>query len=184
MTNKCYALLLVKSKSNRLPGKNTKLFYGEPLWKINTRKCLALFEKVFVSSDDIELLHEAWEMGAVPIERGEELCGDTPNIPVYQHALERMGHADSIVAVQVNSPTVATQLIEISKIMMESGVPELMTCHKDHSIYGSIWGIRADKLRNYGDPYDPKPWALLIDNSVDIHTEEDFQEALKQYIKR
>lgn len=153
------------------------------MWKVNTRKCLALFDKVFVSSDGIELLHEAWEMGAVPIERGPELCGEVPNIPVYQHALERMGNADSIVAVQANSPNVAAQLIEVAKIMMESGVPELMTCHKDYSIYGSIWGIGASKLRNYGDPYKPKPWALLVDNSIDIHTEEDYLEALRQAAK-
>jgi CMP-N-acetylneuraminic acid synthetase len=183
MTNKCFALILAKKDSGRLPEKNTKLFYGEPMWKVNTRKCLALFEKVFVTSDDIELLHEAWEMGAVPIERGPELCGNCPNIPVYQHALERMGAVDSIVAVQANSPTIAPQLIEVAKIMMESGVPELMTCHKDYSIYGSIWGVSAKQLRVYGDPYKPKPWALLLDLSVDIHTEEDYLEALRQAAK-
>ena len=180
MTHKCYALLLAKTDSKRLPGKNEKIFYGEPMWKVNTRKCLELFDKVFVSSNGIELLHEAWEMGAIPIEREKELCGDTPNIPVYQHALEKMGDADSIVAVQVNSPTIASQLIEVAKVMMESGVPELMTCHKDYSIYGSVWGIQVNKLKNYGDPYKPTPWALLVDNSVDIHTQEDYEKALRQ----
>lgn len=151
------------------------------MWKVNTRKCLELFEKVFVSSDDVDILHEAWEMGAVPIERGEELCGDTPNIPVYQHALERMGDIQAIVAVQANSPTVALQLIEIVKIMMDSGVPEVMTCHKDYSIYGSIWAIEAERLRNYGDPYKPTPWGLLVDKSIDIHTQEDYLASLRQW---
>jgi CMP-2-keto-3-deoxyoctulosonic acid synthetase len=178
---KCYALLLVKSDSKRLPNKNQLTFYGEPMWKINTAKCLKIFDKVFVSSDDIELLHEAWKMGAIPIERGEELCGDTPNIPVYQHALERMGDADAIVAVQVNSPTVHPNLIAVVKMLAEMGVHETMTVHKDYSIYGSIWALSAAKLRSYKDPYNPKPWVTLVDNSIDIHTEEDFNEAIRQY---
>lgn len=150
------------------------------MWQVNTEKCLNLFDKVYVTSDDIELLHEAWAMGAIPIERGEELCGDTPNIPVYQHALERMGDVDAIVAVQANSPTIHPNVIEVTKHLMSMGVHEVMTCHPDRSIYGSVWAISAEKLKNYGDPYDPRPWVYLVDNSVDIHTEEDFQEAVRQ----
>jgi hypothetical protein len=151
------------------------------MWKINTAKCLKLFPRVYVSSDDIELLHEAWEMGAIPIERGPELCGDTPNIPVYQHALERMGDVDSIVAVQANSPTVAPQLIEIVKGMMGLGVPEVITLHPDMSIYGSVWAMKASRLRNYEDPYKPSAWGYLVDNSIDIHTQKDYEEALRQF---
>lgn len=150
------------------------------MWEVNAEKCLKLFERTYISSDDIELLHRAWELGAIPIERGEELCGDCPNIPVYQHALERMGDADSVVAVQANSPTVAPQLIEIVKGMMEMGVPEVMTLHPDMSIYGSVWAIGADRLRKYGDLYKPLPWGFLIDNSIDIHTQEDYEAAIRQ----
>ncbi len=151
------------------------------MWQVNVEKCLKIFEKVYVSSDDIEILHQAWTLGAIPIERGEELCGDTPNIPVYQHALERMGDVDAIVAVQANSPTVHPRLIDLIKGIAEMGVHEIMTMHPDHSIYGSVWALSAIKLRTYGDPYKPEPWVLLVDNSVDIHTEEDYQEALRQY---
>jgi CMP-2-keto-3-deoxyoctulosonic acid synthetase len=183
MIHKSVALILAKTKSKRLPGKNLVPFYGRPMWQINVAKCLKLFDRVYVSSDGIELLHEAWEMGAIPIERGEELCGDTPNIPVYQHALGRMGDVDSIVAVQANSPTVAPQLIEVVKGMMEMGVPEVMTVQPDMKLYGSVWAIATDRLKNYGDPYKPEPWGFLVDNSVDIHTEEDYQNALRQYYK-
>jgi CMP-N-acetylneuraminic acid synthetase len=160
------------------------------MWQVNTEKCLKLFDKVFVSSDDIELLHEAWSLGAIPIERGPELCGDTPNIPVYQHALERMGSADAIVAVQVCSPTIAPDIIEAAKTLMQMGVHEVMTCHpiersenyhdQNAKIYGSVWGISAELLKNYPDPLKPSPVVLLVDESVDIHTEEDFLEALRQ----
>ena len=166
------------------------MFLGKPLWQINTEKCLKIFDRVYVSSDDIELLHAAWSLGAIPLERGPELCGDTPNIPVYQHALEKMGDTEALVAVQVCSPNVPERLIRIAKMLMESGIHEVMTCHpiehKDEyhdqsfKIYGSVWGISAELLRKYPDPYKPNPWTLLVDKSIDIHTEEDFEAAIRQ----
>jgi CMP-N-acetylneuraminic acid synthetase len=148
----------------------------------NLEKCLRLFPKVYVSSDDEEILFEAWQAGAIRIERGEELCGDTPNIPVYQHALKYMD-ADAIVAVQANSPTVEPNTIAIVKRLMEMGVPEVMTHHPIKGffkIYGSVWGISRERLETYGDPYNPKPEVFVEDKSVDIHTEEDLNQALCQ----
>jgi hypothetical protein len=69
---------------------------------------------------------------------------------------------------------------------MEYGVDEVMTCHQDLKIYGSIWAISTNRLRNYGDPYKPTPQVLIVDSSTDIHTTENFNEAilqLKQYAK-
>lgn len=145
----------------------------------NLEKCLKLFPKVFVSSDDPEILEAAWHAGAVVISRPEDLCGDTPNIPVYQHALQYMGDVAGIVAVQANSPTIDLNLIAIAQHMMELGTDELMTCHKNRKIYGSIWAIKRDKLLKYGNPYRPKPNVLLVDTSIDIHTQADFDKALK-----
>lgn len=148
------------------------------LW--NLEKCLNVFERVFVSSDDPEILHLAWKAGAIVITREDELCGDTPNIPVYQHALQFMGDVDGIVAVQANSPGVDENLIALTKHLMELGVDEVMTVHTDRKIYGSIWAIRTDKLKNYKGFYRPKPNVMLVDNSVDIHTEEDYNKAQEQ----
>lgn len=144
----------------------------------NVEKCLNLFPKVYVSSDDSEILFHSWNAGAITIERGPELCGETPNIPVYQHALEQMRDVDAIVAVQANSPTLDSNLIAVAKRLMEMGVPEVMTCHPDYSIYGSIWALSTQKLKNYGDPYNPQPDILIKDESVDIHNEDDLAKAL------
>jgi CMP-N-acetylneuraminic acid synthetase len=144
----------------------------------NLEKCLKLFDKVYVSSDSHAILADAARLGAEPILRGVELCGDTPNIPVYRHALEQMEQCDGIVAVQANSPTISPVTIERVKKMMEMGFDEVMTCHEDRSIYGSVWALSKKKLLSYGDPYKPKPEAVVVDSSTDIHTLEDYIEAL------
>ena len=179
--SKSVALLLVKAHSNRLPQKNTRDFNGKPMFLVNVEKCLKLFEEVYVSSDSDEIINQATRVGAIGIKRPDDLCGDTPNIPVYRHAMRYMGYVDNIIAVQANSPTVDINTIALVKRMMEDfGIEEIMTCHPDYSIYGSVWGIYKYRLTNYGDPYHPTPDVLVVDNSVDIHTQEDYEAALKQ----
>src|SRR3990167_5334336 len=135
------ALILAKSHSKRLPGKNTLDFHGDPMFLVNVKKCLSLFEKVYVSTNDYDIYKKAILVGAEAIIRGEELCGDTPNIPVYQHAMKQMPDIDGIVAVQSNSPTVDPRIIKTIKIVMEEGAQEVMTCHSDRKIYGSVWAL-------------------------------------------
>jgi len=150
------------------------------MFLINVEKCLKIFKKVYVSSDSNEMLSKAKRMGAIPILRDKELCGDTPNIPVYQHALKFMPKdIAGIVAVQANSPTIELSVITGAKMLIEEGKEEVMTCHEDRSIYGSVWAISLDKLMNYGDPYKPQPEVKIIDRSVDIHTMEDYLRALQ-----
>lgn len=158
------------------------MFHGKPLYMWNLEKCLKIFPKTFVSSDDPEILEEAFHAGAVVIPRPEELCGDTPNIPVYQHALEHMGDVAGIVAVQANSPTLNPGIIAITQELMEMGVPEAMTMHKNRKPYGSVWAIKKDRLLNYGNPYKPRPEILLLDDSIDIHTQEDFDKAVEKAV--
>lgn len=178
--NKSVALILAKSKSNRLPQKNTRDFKGQMMFLVNVKKCLRIFDLVYVSSDSDWILDEATKVGAVGIKRGEELCGDTPNIPVYQHALQFMGDVTNIIAVQANSPTVESNIIILIKSLMERGIDEVMTCDLDYNIYGSVWAVSAEKLKVYGDPYKPFPKVLIVDKSIDIHTDVDYRRALSQ----
>ncbi|OFW54469.1 MAG: hypothetical protein A2163_07180 [Actinobacteria bacterium RBG_13_35_12] len=146
------------------------------LW--NVEKCLRIFSRTYVSSDDKFILEEAENAGAIPIKRPVELCGDTPNILVYQHAIKFMNGVDGIVAVQVNSPTVKSKLIQEAKKFLELGFKEIMTSHSDGTIYGSIWALSTDRLKNYKDPYNPKPEILIKDWSTDIHCNQDLLKAL------
>ena len=178
-------LILAKSDSKRLPGKNKMLFKGRPMLTWNIEKCLEIFNDVYVSSDSEEILELAERWGAIGIQRGKELCGETPNIPVYQHALKRMGRVDGIVAVHANNPLIDPNLIRFVKKALEGGASEVMTCHPvEHGeaykeqgakIYGSIWGIKADKLVRYKDPYKPSPDILCVDKSIEVETIKDLK---------
>jgi len=92
--------------------------------------------------------------------------------------------ADAIVAIQANSPTIQIGLMELARIIMEYGCPELMTCHDNYRLYGSIWALTKKVLKNYGDPHRPKPNVLLVDPSIDIHNRLDFIAALEQFKRK
>ncbi len=175
-----HALILAKGSSRRLKNKNTLDFHGKPMFLVNVEKCLRNFEKVYVSSDDRWILKMASQAGAIAIHRDESLCGETPNIPCYRHAILKMPDADGIVAIQANSPTLDVNTITMVKKFMELGVPEVMTCHEDYSIYGSVWAVSKERLADYGDPYDPHPEVLIMDKSVDVHNLADYEKALCQ----
>lgn len=147
---------------------------------VNLLKCLKIFDEVYVSSDSWDILRQAEEVGAKTVIRDLSLCGSTPNIPVYQHALQTIGDCDAIIAVQANSPTITPETIQDVKTLMEAGCSEVMTCHPDNKVYGSVWAIRTDKLKKYKDAYHPSPDILVKDESVDIHTEDDLNAALCQ----
>lgn len=169
------SVILAKSKSKRLPNKNTLDYKGEPMFLTNVKKCVSIFKDTYVSSDSHQTLKEAESVGAIGILRGEDLCGDTPSVPVFQHAFQQMSSdIDGIISVQANSPQVERNLIVLVKKLMEIGMQEVMTCDKDYKIYGSIWGISKERLLNYGDPYKQKPDVLLLDTSLDIHTLSDY----------
>lgn len=148
------------------------------MFLVNTKKCLEIFDKVYVSSDDDNIIKTAMAIGALGIKRGEDLAGDVPNIPVYRHAMERMGGCDGLIAVQGNSPTIKPAVIRFVKKLMEMGIKEVMTCHSNYSLYGSVWAMTKERLEKYEDPRKPTPQVLVLDPSIDIHTDLDYKVAL------
>lgn len=74
-----FAVVLARGGSRRLPGKNKKLLGGKPLfvWSVMAALEADVFDEVWVSSDDSEILEIARGMaGVIPDERPAELCGD------------------------------------------------------------------------------------------------------------
>ena len=174
------ALIIAKSKSRRLPNKNNLPVNGMPMFLVNVKKCQAIFDRVYVSSDSTEMLKEAAKMGAIAIKRSKKLCGSVPNMVVYKHAIGFILE-DRIIAVQANSPTVEPNLIRLVKTIMENDIEEVMTCHSNYKIYGSIWGLTRDRIIKYKNPRKPTPDVLIVDNSIDCHDEIDYNNIKKFY---
>ncbi|MBI2050324.1 MAG: hypothetical protein HYT31_00785 [Parcubacteria group bacterium] len=186
------ALMIAKKESKRLPDKNFRDFCGKPMFVWNLEKCLDLFDEVYVSSDSDFILEESKKLGACPIKRPVELCkSDVPNIDVYQHAFEHMDNPDGIVAVKADSPTTRSEIIQQTKELMERyGYNEIMTTYPirgyepKNCVYGSVWALSRERLENYLDAWNPEPELLIVDDAVDIHTEEDFKKAEAQLLAR
>ena len=76
--------------SKRIPRKNIKLFHGKPMiaWSIEAAKASECFERIIVSTDDLEIAEVSMRFGAeVPFVRPAELADDhSSTVDVMQHA--------------------------------------------------------------------------------------------------
>lgn len=177
---KITGLILAKSESQRLKNKNWRFYKGKPMFQWNLEKCLLVFDEVYVSSDNDKILDKAENMGAIGIKRPEELLEAT-NIECYKHAQQIMG-TDAFVAVQANSPETGIRLIKWAKDLLILGhEKEVKTCHYDGTDYGSIWGMTAERLKDYPDQYNASPSFWIKDFSIDIHTIDDLFNSFNQY---
>ena len=183
---KTVGLIIAKKHSRRLKGKNFRDFCGKPMFIWNLEKCLKIFDEVYVSSDYDYILEESKKLGAIPIKRPKELCkSDVMNIPVYRHAFKHMGNPDIIVTVRVDSPTIKAEVIKRAKEFMENyGYSELLTVYpadqNGRRAYGAVWALTKKRLKDTKDVMNPEPEILIVDDSVDIHTEEDLAKAVEQ----
>ena len=86
------AVIPARGGSKRIPRKNIKFFLGKPIiaYSIAAARESNLFDRVLVSTDDIEITEVAEHYGAeVPFSRPAELAGDyTGTDEVFVHALE------------------------------------------------------------------------------------------------
>lgn len=76
------AFIPARKGSRGLPGKNKKLFQGKPLiqWSIEQAIDSKLFDKIIVSSDDVDIIKIADDCGVIPCERHPELARDESTI--------------------------------------------------------------------------------------------------------
>ncbi|MCK9201494.1 MAG: pseudaminic acid cytidylyltransferase [Gallionella sp.] len=84
------AVIPARGGSKRIPRKNIKLFCGKPMiaWSIEAAQSSGLFDRIIVSTDDMEIADVAKRWGAnVPFVRPEELSNDyAGTTPVVAHA--------------------------------------------------------------------------------------------------
>ena len=86
------AIIPARGGSKRIPRKNIKDFHGKPMisYSIEAAKNSGCFDKIIVSTDDIEIAEIAKKWGAdVPFIRPKKLSDDyTGTIPVINHAID------------------------------------------------------------------------------------------------
>ena len=95
------AVIPARGGSKRIPGKNIKLFGGQPIIARSIQAAIEsqCFDRIIVSTDDVEIGKIALSYGAeVPFVRPPELSDDhTGTIPVIAHAIQWQNQHGSMV---------------------------------------------------------------------------------------
>ena len=95
-------LILAQGKSKRLEGKNRLLFKGKPMFLWNVEKCLKIFSRVYVSSDDdwiLRLLFVSQPNKEIVVRLGHKDCLTrlTHFVKVFPKIMgDRVGDVDSV----------------------------------------------------------------------------------------
>ncbi|NHI01395.1 pseudaminic acid cytidylyltransferase [Oceanimonas sp. MB9] len=111
------AIIPARGGSKRIPRKNIKTFCGKPMiaWSIAAAKVSGCFDKIIVSTDDLEIAETARHWGAeTPFMRPAALSDDyTGTIPVIRHAVQWLqaheGPVDYACCIYATAPFVAAE---------------------------------------------------------------------------
>lgn len=100
------AVIPLRSGSKGLPGKNTRLLAGKPLYRHALDLALAAgATRVLISTDIAEVLNGEHPAGVDVFARPPELCGDTvPMAPVLSHVLHAAHVKGPVLLLQATSP--------------------------------------------------------------------------------
>lgn len=125
------AIIPARSGSKGIPNKNLQEILGKSLVEIaiGTALSTGVFHKVFLSSDDPEILEKGKQLGIVSSQRPEELAGDNSRASdVVKHIISTFGDEiaqdDVIVYLQPTSPfNTATTTKELINQCLEFDEP-------------------------------------------------------------
>lgn len=146
------AIIPARGGSKSIPRKNISDFAGFPLISYSIAAGLAArtVSRVIVSTDDEEIASVAKKYGAeVPFIRPEEFSrDDTPDFPVFQHALDWLRSKEGY------RPEIVVQLRPTS--------PLRKTDHINQAVWGLIEHPDADAIRTVCTPFQNpyKMWRI------------------------
>ena len=145
-------LIPARGGSKGVLRKNIRQLAGKPLiaWTIEVALACPSSDRVIVSTDDQEIAQIARQYGAeMPFIRPAELAqDDTPDLPVYQHALSWLAehegyHPDIVVWLRPTAPLRTVQDVEAAiQLLIETNADCVRSvCLAEHHPY---WMKRLD----------------------------------------
>lgn len=146
------AVIPLRANSKGLPGKNTRMLAGKPLYRHSVDVALAAGAQRVILTTDIEDILSAQHPSKVQIlQRPAELCGDTvPMAPVLAHALQATSCEGTVVLLQATSPLRRIADIQAALDVFAKGSYELVmsVTEADRGVlkWGLLKGERFDPL--------------------------------------
>lgn len=192
MIDNKYVIVVMPARggSTRLKHKNIYPIWGEPMLSWGVRACQKsrYIDKIFVSSEDAEILDTAKKYGAEPIQRPVELAGNMVfKMHAIAHAVETIARdpqyqkPDIVVCLQPNSPEIKTEdLDKAIEKLMQFNRQEIFSVDKNLNQNAAFRVLtfeavfQKDLSTNCG---------VYIAECEDVHTLEDVQrlESLKSH---
>lgn len=204
----CVAVIPAKASSRRVPGKNTRPFWrGLSLLEIKLRvlsMCDGVGE-VVVSSDDMSTLRRAERLGARPVARRPDLCGDHVALGAlfedvlreYHGAIVYWAHATSpfvsrptvnaaVALVREASDTCAVGVEELNEFLWDErgphnydpmAQPRSQDLPRLWRVTGGIHVARGGRFVSQGAlVFDPVRFVTMTRlEGLDINTEDDWE---------
>lgn len=165
---KVLAIVPARGGSRSIPRKNIKLLGGIPLivYSIAAGLQARTVERVIVSTDDPEIADIARQWGAeVPFLRPRELAeDDTPDLPVFQHALRWLAEHEGYV------PDVVVQLRPTSPLRPPDCVDQAVEILLGNEQADSVRGV----VPSGQNPF--KMWHIQDDGSMRPLLDTEFEE--------
>lgn len=162
------ALIPARGGSKSIPRKNIRTFARHPLIAYSIASGLAaeMVTRVIVSTDDDEIAQVSRQYGAqVPFMRPPEFARDeTPDLPVFQHALQWLAEHDGY------TPQIVVHLRPTS--------PLRRVWHIDQAVYRLIEQPQADAVRTVCVPFQNpfKMWQIGADGLMRPLMQTSFKE--------
>lgn len=149
------AVVPLRAGSKGLPGKNTRLLAGKPLYRHAVDLALAAgAQRVIVTTNIPEVLSAALPPSVQTVERPTDLCGDAvPMAPVLAHALQCAGCEGTIVLLQATSPLRQVADVQAAIDVFASGRHELVMSVTEADRGVLKWGcVDGDRFLPLSDP--------------------------------
>lgn len=148
-------IIPARGGSKRIPRKNIAEFCGKPLiaWSIECAKASQYIKRVYVSSEDEEILKISTKYGAIAIKRPQELAMDlTSTEDTLVHALNHMDSPDVVVFLQATSPVrEAVDIDDAITQFLAMGVNSLFSISTSQKENGSIYIFKSGVFKKRGD---------------------------------
>jgi N-acylneuraminate cytidylyltransferase len=149
------AVIPLRAGSKGLPGKNTRLLAGKPLYRHAVDLALQTgAHRVVLTTDIPEIFKAELPEGVIVLQRPNELCGDTvPMAPVLVHALKAASCEGVVVLLQATSPMRQSIDVEAALKVFVTGQHELVMSVTEADRGVLKWGqIEGDRFVPLSDP--------------------------------
>jgi N-acylneuraminate cytidylyltransferase len=149
------AVIPLRAGSKGLPGKNTRLLAGKPLYRHAVDAALAAgAQRVILSTDISQLLSAELPPAVDAIQRPLDLCGDAvPMAPVLSHALQSAACTGTVVLLQATSPLRQAADIQAALGLFATGQHELVMSVTEADRGVLKWGrLDGDRFVPLSDP--------------------------------